>query len=534
MSKQRGGSGAALLLILAGAGPTLLMVSAAPAAVIRLINGDSPNEGFNDPTAVAPVGGNTGTTLGEQRLIVFQRAVDMWATLLESPVEIRIGATFDPLQCDANEVTLGEAGPTNVHRDFAGAPLANTYFPSALADRLAGMDLDPTDNDIEAQFNSSFGTTCPFPQTWYYGLDGAADDSSVDLLTVVLHELGHGMGFISFVDVDTGVRMNNTDDVFSVFLVDDRTGKTFPEMTNAERESAIVGAINPGVCANSSQSCQTDNDCGSGGTCQRHTHLKWNGPQVVAASGKLTVGADAMGRVEMYAAPQPIDGSSVSHWNDLLTPDELMEPAYTGPLHDVGLEAQALADMGWNLPGAATPSPTDTLTPAVTPIGSASPTPGGGLPCKGDCNGDGEVTINELVTAVDIALGTAPLSMCRAVDLDDNGIVTVNELMEPSGSSRMRASATPVPTDTAAPTGTPTGRTDRDANHSRTDRDANTPDRARPNHSRTERDTNDSRTERDTNHRRTDPDTGRKLRAVVSGQLARWLFVYRDLESKLR
>ena len=45
---------------------------AVEAAVIRVINNDNPGEGFNDPTPVAPVGGNTGTTLGQQRLIAFQ------------------------------------------------------------------------------------------------------------------------------------------------------------------------------------------------------------------------------------------------------------------------------------------------------------------------------------------------------------------------------------------------------------------------------------------------------------------------------
>ena len=423
-----------------GMGPLLIAVwmavlaapAIAPAAVIRLINNDTPNEGFNDPSPVAPVGGNSGTTLGAQRLIVFQRAVDIWATRVQSPVEIRVGATFDPLDCDESEVTLGEAGPTSVFRDFAGAPLPNTYYPSALADRLAGVDLDPNEDDIEAQFNSSFGTTCAFPETWYYGLDGAAGDNAVDLLTVTLHELGHGMGFLSLVDIDTGERMNDTDDVFSEFLVDDRTGKTFPQMTDAEREAAIVGAINPGVCSDTHQACTLDGDCNTG-SCQRHTHLKWNGQQVVAASGTLTDGADALGRVEMYAAPQPVDGSSVSHWNDLLTPDELLEPAYTIPLHDIGLAGQALADIGWNLPGA--------------PIS-----------CAGDCNDDGTVTIDELITGVGIALGNMPFSSCPAIDADGDGVIEVNELVGAvdHALNGCGPTATATPTFLSVPTPTPT------------------------------------------------------------------------------
>jgi hypothetical protein len=49
--------------------------------------------------------------------------------------------------------------------------------------------------------------------------------------------------------------------------------------------------------------------------------------------------------------------------------------------------------------------------------------------CVGDCNGDGEVTINELITGVNIALGASPVSSCPAIDANGNGEVTINELI---------------------------------------------------------------------------------------------------------
>jgi hypothetical protein len=350
--------------------------SPAGAANIRLINLDPPHQGLNDDTPAAPVGGNTGTTIGQQRLIAFQFAVDKWAATLDSPVEIRIDATFHQLQCDANTVTLGDAGPVSVFSDFAGAPAPNTFYPSALADRLAGADLAPDEDDISAEFNSTFGTTCPFPAGFYYGLDGLPPGSDSDFVTVVLHELGHGMGFLTFVDLTTGAKMDGLDDAFMPFLVDDRTGKTFIEMSNAERKSAIVAT----------------------------GHLKWNGDQVVAASGRLTTGADASGRVQMYAPLPAQEGSSVSHWSDVLFPNELMEPFFTNPIHDVGLAAEALADMGWNAPHTT-------------------------VACTADCNGDGQVSIDELITAINIALGNAPLSACVSIDANGNGTVEVNELV---------------------------------------------------------------------------------------------------------
>ena len=58
--------------------------------MITVVNLDGPDEGFNDPTMAAPVGGNPGTTIGQQRLIAFQHAANIWASLITSPVEIRV------------------------------------------------------------------------------------------------------------------------------------------------------------------------------------------------------------------------------------------------------------------------------------------------------------------------------------------------------------------------------------------------------------------------------------------------------------
>jgi len=49
--------------------------------------------------------------------------------------------------------------------------------------------------------------------------------------------------------------------------------------------------------------------------------------------------------------------------------------------------------------------------------------------CAGDCGGDGEVTVNELILGVNIALGNASLDECASFDTDGSGDVTVNELI---------------------------------------------------------------------------------------------------------
>ena len=124
----RGVSAAAML-----AGLLCLRPPAAfAAATITILNTNAAGVGFNDPSAATPVGGNTGTTIGEQRLIAFQRAADIWGALLDSSVEIRVQASFVPLMCDANSAVLGSAGSIQIVSDFSGARVPGTWYVTAL------------------------------------------------------------------------------------------------------------------------------------------------------------------------------------------------------------------------------------------------------------------------------------------------------------------------------------------------------------------------------------------------------------------
>jgi hypothetical protein len=291
-------------------------------ANIGIVNDDDNGEGFNDPAARAPVGGNNGTTLGQQRLNVFEFAADLWEQVVQSNVDIHVSATFDTLFCNSTSAVLGSAGAENYYRDFPNAPLGNTWFPAALANKLRGSDIDAGAPEIVAQFNSAIGTTCPFPNVWYYGLDGNPPVGQIDLVTVVLHEIGHGLGFATIVTLSNGAKGGGTgfDDSFMLFLENHDTPELYPDMTNAERVTASRSGSN----------------------------LHFTGPAVVAGSTHLLAGRHSpSGHVRMYGPNPQEPGSSVSHWDTVLSPNELMEPSYTGPLHDVGLMRELFEDTFW-------------------------------------------------------------------------------------------------------------------------------------------------------------------------------------------
>ena len=306
--------------LLAGALCTLAAAPARATATMVIDNADPAGQGLNDPTPFVPVGGNAATTLGAARLAVFQQAASVWGAQLTSSVVIHVDTQFTPLTCTASSAVLASTGTTTVHRDFAGAPLAGTWYPQALANALAHADLDPTNADIATAFNSALGgSSCLAGTTFYLGFDGHPGAGQIDMLTTVLHELAHGLGFQTFEDLPTGTELNGFSDAFLHSLQEVNVTPTgLADMTNAQRVSANESDPN----------------------------LYWSGANVQAAASSLTAGL-AAGHVRLYAPPTIVGGSSVSHYSTALTPNELMEPVYTGPNHNVTLTAKLLQDLGW-------------------------------------------------------------------------------------------------------------------------------------------------------------------------------------------
>jgi len=219
----------------------LLHAGSARAATIIIVNSDGAGEGFNDTTPVLPVGGNPGVTRGAQRLFVFQTAANIWGNILSSAATIQVSSQINSLTCDATSAVLGSAGTAQLFRGFPNEEFPNTWYPGALANKQAGTDLDALTPDINAQFNSALDAgTCLGGQTWYYGVDGIEQAGKVELLPVVLHEMGHGLGFAQYGNVSTGAFFNGGPDVYQRFLFDNTVNLHWHEMTMAQRAASAI------------------------------------------------------------------------------------------------------------------------------------------------------------------------------------------------------------------------------------------------------------------------------------------------------
>ena len=292
------------------------------ATTITLNNSDDANEGLNDPTPSLPVGGNIGNTAGQQRVIVFEYAAALVASVINSTVPIRIEAKFDPLTCDATSGILGLAGPNGFHQNFLGTPLINTFYSQAQANSLSGADLNPSTDDMGMTFNSSVDNNsgCLDNRNWYYGLDGNPPNNDIDFLTTVLHEVMHGIGFLTRVNLTSGAKQNGSDDAYMLNIEDHSLGKIWPNMTNSQRAA----------------SAKDDPD------------LHFIGNHVQNNLGGLTDGIN-QGHARLYAPSTLSTFSSVSHFSNAFEPFQLMEHQQTGTASNIGLATYVLADMGWSI-----------------------------------------------------------------------------------------------------------------------------------------------------------------------------------------
>ena len=121
-----------------------------------------------------------------------QAAVDVWAENFESKVPIYIEATWGR---SSSYSILGSARPGSYFANFSGAPDPSLWYPSALANALAGKDLDGDNPEMVITVNSL--------ASWYRGGGTGPSKTEYDLQSVILHEMAHGLGFLSTDSYDT-------------------------------------------------------------------------------------------------------------------------------------------------------------------------------------------------------------------------------------------------------------------------------------------------------------------------------------------
>ena len=258
----------------------------------------------------------------------FAQAVSNWSNVLVSAVPIKVHAHFGPLLPGMLGITL-----PNGRRDFNGAPLAGTWYASSLANAIAGVELNPGESDMDVYLNSSV--------SWHYGTSGSVPAGQYDLVSVAMHEMGHGFGFVSLANKDGSMGSLGTlehSDFFSIPI-------SFP-WPNLDTLPSIFDRF---LIRNNGARLDTmANPSAALGSVLTSNNIFFDGPNATAANGGNSPRIYAPGTFEL--------GSSLSHFNETTFPtgnaNEMMTPngATGNANHQPGPVALGvLQDIGWNL-----------------------------------------------------------------------------------------------------------------------------------------------------------------------------------------
>ena len=200
----------------------------------------------------------------------FQAAVDVWSANFASAVPVTIDATWTRI---ASFGVLGSARPGSYFSGFEKAPDAGLWYPSALANALAGKDLDAKQSEIIIQVNSL--------AQWNTRNDGISYPNEYDLQSVFIHEMGHGLGFLS---------TDSYDSFFGYGSIEQPT--PFDAYVQVEDGRRLSDLPTPSI------------ELGKALT----SPLVWSGPLGIAANGGV--------KPILYAPKKYEEGSSVSHLDE--------------------------------------------------------------------------------------------------------------------------------------------------------------------------------------------------------------------------
>ena len=241
-----------------------------------------------------------------------ERAVDIWSQSIETVIPVSVQAIWDSLPPNI----LAQAAPYEVMHDFEGAPEADRQYAVALANQLAGEDLNPAAPDMVVKFAED--------TQWYLGLDGQVPDSLYDMVTVALHEMGHGLGYL-------GSANHNGN---SGFLGFQGIPFIFDHFVEESDQTSVLEYISGTVTL---------------GTVLESDALFWGGENGGEAQG--------VGRPRLYAPTNWAPGASFSHLRESSYPEgnenSLMTPFLNTAesIHTPGsVSLGMMQDMGWSLP----------------------------------------------------------------------------------------------------------------------------------------------------------------------------------------
>ena len=360
---------------------------------------------WTDTTPATPIGGNNGTTLGQQRKNALAYAANELVTQLGIPVAISVQACGAHLAGDDKSATLAHAGATSFFYDepqfpSPALPKKYTWYPATAAVRLNGSSqcgfaggscAGASNDEIQATFNMDVGTASVLNgQKFYLGYDTAQKPAGdVDFISIAMHEMTHGLGFLGLVNTDStqgpigakaGLTVDTTNNTASIDYTNLTEGP-FDDIFDAN--VAVVNGttytpfagyeVNGANDATRATAMTSGATVTTAGTYIPGLYSGFYGPYTGLRWSDLTA-ANAQGVNNFYGMPAPQDfpslyapcdktktttcatqnGSTLSH---TVQTGDMMNAYYSNSnLRNMGLAVPMLGPVGWSNATASMPT----------------------------------------------------------------------------------------------------------------------------------------------------------------------------------
>ena len=238
-------------------------------------------------------------------------ALNLWGAQITGSVTVDIYVTYVSLPSG----TLG----LSYRMPHYWSSSNQTWYVSSRGNQIAGYNVS-SQRDILTQMNSNV--------SWFYGTSGSPAYYQYDWVTVMLHEVCHGLGFDTLLESD-GSYVYTTDllgsagtsypSIFDRQLFQGSSGYNLPSLNQSQRATLII----------------SDNDLFAG------------------SSGSYLVAANGGSRVLMYAPTTWNPNASVVHWDFGITFLSFMTPGLFIGTSIRTIDSRVVAimrDMGWSIP----------------------------------------------------------------------------------------------------------------------------------------------------------------------------------------
>ncbi|MBU1680265.1 MAG: GPI anchored serine-threonine rich family protein, partial [Bacteroidetes bacterium] len=256
------------------------------------------------------------------------KAVDIWSYLIDSGQDITIYAEWIDMGWDEDndQGTLASCGPNSFAKNFTGVPVQNTQYPIALAEAISNSNLNGSNHEIVLSINSNSNID------WYTGTDAVTQENKFDLVTVLLHEIAHGLGYSDSFDNRNG--LGSYGEPSAIF-------EGYPTIYD---QYCVVGSAHP------SNDKLINYNQGSSTLADKLTS------ENIYYDGHISYLVNNNSSAKLYAPPVWAPGSSIAHLdgdvytannrNSLMTHERDMAEVVHSP-GELGLSI--LADIGWSV-----------------------------------------------------------------------------------------------------------------------------------------------------------------------------------------